>query len=59
MGTLAAAYAEVGRLQEAASTAEKAAALAIASGQKDVAAKNEELLQLYRAGKPFHQSNPP
>jgi len=59
MGTLAAAYAEAGRLGDAISTAEKAVALATASSQKDVAARNEEFLQLYRAGKPFHEKTLP
>jgi len=59
MGTLAAAYAEAGRFQEAISTAEQAVARATAASQKDVAAKDEELLQFYRAGKPFHENEPP
>jgi hypothetical protein len=52
IGTLAAAYAEVGRFNEAIATAATAKALAVAAGEKDVAARNEELLELYRAGKP-------
>jgi Flp pilus assembly protein TadD len=52
LGTLAAAYAEAGRFGDAVKTAEKARDLAAAAGLKDVAARNSELLDLYRAGKP-------
>jgi tetratricopeptide (TPR) repeat protein len=56
LGTLAAAYAEAGRFGEAVKTAEKARDLATAGGLKDVAAKNAELLELYRAGKPYREA---
>ena len=56
VGTLAAAYAEAGRFQEAASSAEKARSLALAAGQKDIAQKNQELLELYRAGHAYHET---
>jgi spermidine synthase len=52
LGTLAAAYAEAGRFGDAVKTAEKARDLAATTGLKDVAARNTELLELYRAGKP-------
>ena len=52
LGTLAAAYAEAGRFGDAVKTAETARDVAAAAGLKDVAAKNSELLELYRAGKP-------
>ncbi len=55
LGTLAAAYAEAGRFKDAVATAEKARDLATAGGQQDVAAKNLQLLELYRAGKPFRE----
>jgi tetratricopeptide (TPR) repeat protein len=55
LGTLAAAYAEYGQFTEAITCAEKARALALSKGQKDVAAKNAELLELYRAGKAYHE----
>ena len=55
LGTLAAAYAEAGRFSEAVVTAEKARDLAETAGQKDVAAKNRELIELYRAGKPYRE----
>jgi protein O-mannosyl-transferase len=55
VGTLAAAYAEAGRFPEAVSAAEKARVLALAAGQKDIAQKNQELLELYRAGRAYHE----
>jgi protein O-mannosyl-transferase len=55
-GTLAAAYAEAGRFPDAISSAEKARALALAAGRQDVAQRNQELLQLYRAGKAYHEA---
>jgi protein O-mannosyl-transferase len=59
VGTLAAAYAEAGRFDEATATAEKARALAIADGKPDLAARNAQLIELYRAGKAYHEpANP-
>jgi len=58
IGTLAAAYAESGRFPEAATTAEKAEQLATSAGLTDVAAKNRQLLELYRAGKSYHEPAP-
>jgi len=55
VGTLAAAYAEAGRFDDAVETAEKAITLATARGNKALAAKNRELLELYRAGKAYHE----
>jgi tetratricopeptide (TPR) repeat protein len=55
VGTLAAAYAEAGRFDEAISTAEKACALAKQSGEQNLLQKNQELLQLYRAHKSYHE----
>ncbi len=54
-GTLAAAYAEAGRFPEAVATAEKAEQLANDAGLTAVAAKNRQLLELYRAGKPYRE----
>ena len=51
--TLAAAYAEAGRFADAVKTAEKARDLATADRLKDVVAKSAELLELFRAGKPY------
>jgi Flp pilus assembly protein TadD len=56
---LAAAYAECGRFPEAVTTAEKAEQLATAAGLTAVAAKTRQQLELYRAGKPYHESPPP
>ena len=59
VGTLAAAYAEAGRFDEAISAAQKACALATAAGQNDLLQKNQELLELYRRHQPYHEpSNP-
>lgn len=54
-GTLDAAYAEAGRFDEAVATAQKARALALAAGQKDIAEAAEARLALYRAGKAYRQ----
>jgi tetratricopeptide (TPR) repeat protein len=56
VGTLADAYAEAGRFPEAVSAAEKARSLALAAGQKEIAQKNQELLELYRAGHAYHET---
>jgi len=53
LGTLAAAYAAAGRFQEAVETAEQARDKAIAAGQNEIAEKNRQLLEFYRAGKPY------
>jgi len=59
LGTLAAAYAEAGRFAEATNSAQTAANIAIAAGQREIAATNEKLLDLYRAGKPYHEARKP
>lgn len=53
IGTLAASYAEAGRFPEAAAMAERARDLAREENQENVATRNEQLLQLYKSGKPF------
>ena len=58
LGTLAAAYAEAGRFPEAVATAQKAIELAKAGGDARFAAVNEQLLRLYRAGRPYHEPPP-
>jgi tetratricopeptide (TPR) repeat protein len=58
IGTLAAAYAEAGRFPEAVATAEKAERLATSVGLTAVATKNRQLIELYRAGKPYHEPAP-
>ncbi len=50
-----AAYAEAGRFDDAVATAPKAIDLAKAAGQTDLATRNAELLELYRARKPYHE----
>jgi tetratricopeptide (TPR) repeat protein len=56
LGTLAASFAEAGRYAEAVDAAGKARALAEAQGNKELARRNGELLELYRAGKAFHEA---
>lgn len=56
LGTLAASYAEASRFPDAIKTAEKARDLAQSLRMNDVAQRNAELLELYRAGKPYHES---
>jgi hypothetical protein len=53
---LAAAYAEAGQFELAIKNAEKAKRLAVESGKKDLAQRNEELLALYRVGKSYHEA---
>ena len=55
VGTLAAAYAEAGRFPEAVTTAEMACTLAADEGDPALLARNQQLLELYRAGKPCHE----
>ena len=53
IGTLAAAYAEAGRFDDAVATAQKACALAEASGEQELLKKNQELLALYLKHQPY------
>jgi tetratricopeptide (TPR) repeat protein len=55
VGTLAAAYAEAGRFPEAVATGEKACQLASQAGNAALKSKNEQLLALYRSGKPARE----
>jgi len=59
VGTLAAAYAEAGQFDKAIAAAQKARALALASGQEDLAHKNSELLNLYQGGQPYREPTEP
>jgi tetratricopeptide (TPR) repeat protein len=54
-GTLAAAYAEAGRFPEAIAMAELAIRLSNQAGNASFAEANRQLLQLYRAGQPYHE----
>ena len=56
VGTLAAAYAEAGRFAEAVATAQRACAQAAAAGDQALLARNEELLELYRAGRAYREA---
>lgn len=53
--TLAAAYAETGQFDRAIATAEQIPAMAKLSGEFEVAARNERVLQLYRDRQPYRQ----
>ncbi len=57
IGTLAAAYAEAGRFNDAIRTGEKARSLAVETGQRHLAEINSRLLELYRAGRPCRQTD--
>jgi hypothetical protein len=59
VGTLAAAYAEAGRFDDAMATAEKACALAEKSGELNLLQRNQELLALYRQHRPYHETPEP
>jgi tetratricopeptide (TPR) repeat protein len=56
VSTLAAAYAEAGRFDDAMATAQKACALAEESGKQDLLEKNQKLLELYRAHQPYREA---
>ncbi len=56
VGTLAAAYAEAGRFDDAMATAEKACMMASESGNQDLLKRNQELLALYFKHQPYHES---
>ena len=56
VGTLAAAYAEAGSFDEAVAAAQKAHDLAITRGEKELAEKNLELLELYRSHRAYHEN---
>lgn len=55
VGTLAAAYAEAGRYDDAISTAQKACALAREHGETNLLARNQELLALYQTHQPCRE----
>ena len=55
VGTLAAAYAEAGEFSEAISTAEKACQLASTNRETELLRRNEQLRDVYRAGKPVRE----
>ena len=55
ISTLAAAYAEAGRFNEAVASAQKARATALEQGQVDVAAQDDKMLELFKAGQAYHE----
>jgi Flp pilus assembly protein TadD/4-amino-4-deoxy-L-arabinose transferase-like glycosyltransferase len=55
LGVLAAAYAEIGRFQDAVATVEKAVDIAPSTDQAVLPALLERALSLYRAGRPFRE----
>jgi tetratricopeptide (TPR) repeat protein len=59
IGTLADAYAEAGRFDDAVAAAKKAHDVALAHGEQGIADKNAELMELYKSNKPFHLTAEP
>ncbi|PWU18609.1 MAG: hypothetical protein C5B50_08625 [Verrucomicrobia bacterium] len=59
VATLGAAYAEAGRFEDAVTMEAKARDLALAAGDKTSAAQCKELLQLFKANKPYRQKPVP
>ncbi|HVM47716.1 MAG TPA: tetratricopeptide repeat protein [Candidatus Acidoferrum sp.] len=58
VGVLAAAYAEAGQFAKAVETQQQAVELATASGDAQFAALNRRLLDLYQAGRAYHEPAP-
>jgi Flp pilus assembly protein TadD len=58
IGTLAAAYAEAGRFADAVNAAQAARDAARAANNQELAEKNEKLIELYRAEKPYREDTP-
>ncbi len=56
IGTLAAAYAEAGRFEDAVRYGEMAQELAKKEGNSQAAERNAQLTEMYRARQPFHES---
>ena len=59
LGTLAAAYAEAGKFDDAVATAQRACDQAAKNGETNLLQKNRELLALYRAHRPYHGATSP
>jgi tetratricopeptide (TPR) repeat protein len=55
LGSLAAAYAEAGRFDDAIATAQKACALASAHAESDLLKRNQELLAAYQKHQAWHE----
>ena len=58
LGTLALAYAEAGRFDEAISLGEKVSAMAAKNGETELLELNQYLLGLYRMHQPYHDPPP-
>jgi hypothetical protein len=58
VGTLAAAYAEAGRFQDAVAAAEKARDLAAAAGTTNLVGKNQRLIEVFRSGRAYYEITP-
>jgi hypothetical protein len=56
VGTLAAAYAEAGRFDDAVATAQKACVLASTHGEPDLLQHNQELLAAYQKHQAWHEA---
>jgi tetratricopeptide (TPR) repeat protein len=56
VGTLAAVYSEAGRFSDAVYLARKASALAAESGDSGALMESQKFLELYRAGRPYHDA---
>jgi Flp pilus assembly protein TadD len=56
LDTLAAAYAEAGRFEEAVRTVQAAIQLASATGRTESARRMQERLRLYQAGQPYREA---
>ena len=54
LSTLAAAYAEAGRFNDAVAMSEKACALAASRAETNILAGNQQMLQSFRQKRPFH-----
>jgi tetratricopeptide (TPR) repeat protein len=59
VSTLAAAYAEAGRMDDAVASAREACAAARLTGQPGLLAKNQRYLKLYEAGRPCRENGNP
>ena len=55
LGTLAAAYAEAGQFTNAVIASQQAISIAQTSGNTGFARMNQQLQQLYRAGRAYHE----
>jgi tetratricopeptide (TPR) repeat protein len=55
LDTLAAAYAAAGRFDDAIATAEQAVNAAKTSGQEELAGEIQKRMELYKAGRPYHE----